>query len=266
MLDALYISAIGLRAQQEQLNTAANNFANLNTTAYKRQSVDFAAILDRVPAAADLSPASPAGPAASIDPSNPANARPNSLLHYDLAPGAIHATGRTLDLAISGPGFIAVELPGGRVGYSRGGSLQVNAEGGLSLPSGEALKADIRIPSGSTQIQILPDGAVNASVPGERSPRTVGQIELATFANPELLQYQGDGIFLTTEAMAEPTSARPGESGTDPLVPQSLEGSNVDMTSEMVSMTLMQRVYELNSRVAQVADELMGMANNMRHE
>jgi flagellar basal-body rod protein FlgG len=266
MLDALFISSIGLRAQQEQLNAAANNFANLNTTAYKRQSVDFSAILDRVPSAQGMDALSSTGVLSSVDPSNPASSQANSLLRFDLTPGAIHATGRSLDMAISGAGFIEVQLPGDRTGYSRGGSLLVNAEGGLSLPTGEALKADIRIPNGSSSIQILADGSVTAAVPGETTPRVVGQIELANFANPELLQYRGDGIFLAPQAMAEPTRAQPGQGGTEALVPQSLEGSNVDITNEMVSMTLMQRVYELNSRVAQVADELMGMANNMRHE
>jgi flagellar basal-body rod protein FlgG len=266
MLDALYISAIGLRAQQEQLNAVANNFANLNTTAYKRQSVDFAAILDRAAVSQGLDALSSTGSLTSVDPSNPANARPNSLLRFDLSSGAIHATGRLLDMAVSGAGFIAVDLPGNRTGYSRGGSLQVNAEGGLSLPTGQALKADVRIPSGAGNVQILADGSVTATVPGETTARVVGQIELATFTNPDLLAYRGDGIYMAPDGMAEPANARPGEQGTEPLVPQSLEGSNVDMTTEMVSMTLMQRVYELNSRVAQVADEMMGMANNMRHE
>jgi flagellar basal-body rod protein FlgG len=57
--------------------------------------------------------------------------------------------------------------------------------------------------------------------------------------------------------------SRPGEEGTALLAPQRLEGSNVNMTNEMVSLMLMQRVYELNSRVVQVADQLMGMSNSL---
>jgi flagellar basal-body rod protein FlgG len=254
MLDALYIAAIGLQAQQEQLNATANNFANLNTPAYKRQSVDFSAILDRATAV-------PGAPVVSSP-----DAKPASLLRFDLSPGAVRATGRALDIAISGTGFIPVELPNDKTGYSRGGSLQMNADGGLSLPSGQALKADIRIPTGATNVQILPDGTVTASVSGETTARVLGQIELATFVNPDLLIYGGDGVFTAPDGTADPTLAAPGVDGTVQLSPQSLEGSNVDMTNEMVSMTLMQRVYELNSRVAQVADELMSMANNMRHE
>jgi flagellar basal-body rod protein FlgG len=252
MLDALYISAIGLRAQQEQLDATANNFANLSTTAFKRQSVDFAAILDRGPA---LSGA---------DPASTTDARPNSLQRFDMAQGEVHATGRALDVAIVGSGFLEVELADNKTGYSRAGSLQISADGGLSLASGQALKADVRIPAGAKAVQIQADGGVTAQLPGESTPRVVGQIELATFTNAGVLQYRGDGIFIAPEGTADPTRSRPGEGGTEPLATQSLEASNVNMTDEMVSMTLMQRVYELNSRVAQVADELMGMANNLR--
>ena len=254
MLDAMYIAAVGLQAQQEQLNATANNFANLNTTAYKRQSIDFSSILDRTTVTAGATIVS-----------SP-DAKPASLMRFDLSPGAVHSTGRALDIAISGTGFIPVELPNDKTGYSRGGSLQMNADGGLSLPSGQALKADIRIPNGATNVQILPDGTVTAFVSGETTARTLGQIELATFVNSDLLTYGGDGIFTPPDGTAEPTLAPPGEDGTAQLTPQSLEGSNVDMTNEMVSMTLMQRVYELNSRVAQVADEMMSMANNMRRD
>jgi len=253
MLDALYISAIGLRAQQEQLDATANNFANLSTTAFKRQSVDFSALLDRGPAVTGS-----AGPVSTGD------ALPNSLQRFDMTQGEVHATSRALDIAIVGPGFLEVELPDNKIGYSRAGSLQVGADGGLSLASGQALKADVRIPTGATAVQIQADGSVTAQLPGESAPRVVGQIELATFANTGGLQYRGDGIFVAPEGTADPTRARPGEGGTQPLATQSLEASNVNMTDEMVSMTLMQRVYELNSRVAQVADELMGMANNLR--
>jgi flagellar basal-body rod protein FlgG len=252
MLDALYISAIGLRAQQEQLDATANNFANLSTVAFKRQSVDFAAILDRGPALGG------------VDPATTADARPNSLQRFDMTQGEVHATSRPLDIAIVGPGFLEVDLSDNKIGYSRAGSLQIGADGGLSLAGGQALKADVRIPNGATAVQIQADGSVTAQLPGEITPRVVGQIELATFPNTGVLQYRGDGIYVTPEGTADPTRSRPGEGGTAPLATQSLEASNVNMTDEMVSLTLMQRVYELNSRVAQVADELMGMANNLR--
>jgi flagellar basal-body rod protein FlgG len=252
MLDALYISAIGLQAQKEQLDALAGNLANIGTTAFKRQTVDFSAILDRSPAGTD---------ALSMP-----DARPNRLLRVDLTPGPVHATARPLDIAIVGSGFIEVQLPGDRIGYSRGGSLQINPEGGLSLANGMPLKADIRVPAGANDLQIRPDGSVIATLAGDPTATVLGQIELATFANPDSLQYRGEGVFMAPDGAADPIVARPGEEGTALLATQSLEGANVNMTDEMVALMLMQRVYELNSRVAQVADELMGMSNNMRRE
>lgn len=258
MMDALYIAAIGLQAQKEQLDAVANNLANVGTTAFKRQSVDFSAILDRATASSGA------------DAIGSSDNRPNRLLRFDSTSGDVRQTGRPLDVAIVGSGFLEVELPGDKVGYSRVGSLQVNADGALTLSTGQLLKADIRVPADARDLRVLADGSVTAVIPGDGKstdvvpPTTVlGQLELAMFNNPEALEYQGDGIFTAPEGL-DPTRARPGESGSQPLAVQSLEGSNINLTDEMVTMMLMQRIYELNSRVAQVADEMIGMSNNMR--
>jgi flagellar basal-body rod protein FlgG len=252
MQNALYVAGVGLEAQQQELNASSNNFANLNTTAFKRQYVDFSALLDRPTAGANL------GADGRID------SVPLSILRTDMTPGTIRATGRALDVAISGQGFIEVELPDNAVGYTRGGSLQINADGLLTLPTGEVLKDEIRVPGGATGVQVQPDGSVTVLINGDASPRVLGRIELVTFSNTDSLQFRGNGIFTQPDGGPSPGRARPGEGGTQPLAVASLENSNVDMTNEMVSLTVMQRVYELNSRVAQVADELMSLVNNMR--
>src|SRR5687768_10117628 len=117
MYDAIYISAVGLQAQKEQLDMAASNLANTSTTAFKRQRVDFSALLDRGPvrAAADMA--------------SPATEAPLRKVRVDLAQGELRATGRALDLAILGNGFVEVEMADGGSGYSRGGALQINADG-----------------------------------------------------------------------------------------------------------------------------------------
>jgi flagellar basal-body rod protein FlgG len=252
MLNAIYIAAVGLQAQKEQLDASANNFANMNTTAYKRQSVDFSSVLDRVPTASGAAAATPA------------DAQPDRKMRIDMTAGSLQSTGRALDVAIDGPAFIEVDLPDGVTGYARGGSLQVNAEGGLSLSSGEAIKADLRIPSSATNVQIAADGSVTAVLSADSAASIVGQIETVTFSNPEALQYRGDGVFTAPEETPSPARTRPGTEGTALLKPGSLEGSNVVMTNEMVSLMVTERSYELNSRVIQIADEMMGMSNNLR--
>jgi flagellar basal-body rod protein FlgG len=253
MLNAIYIAAVGLQAQKEQLDASANNFANMSTSAYKRQSVDFSAILDRAPSGRG------------VDAVTPVEAPPDRLLRVDMTPGAIQATGKALDLAIDGAGFVEVELPEGKTGYSRGGSLQVNADGGLSLANGLPLKAELRIPATAADVQVAADGTVTASLSAGAVPTLLGQIELATFGNPEALQYRGDGVFTAAEGSPDPVRTRPGVDGSSLLVPASLEGSNVAMTNEMVSLMLTERIYELNSHVVQIADEMMSMSNNLRH-
>jgi flagellar basal-body rod protein FlgG len=255
MMNALYISAIGLQAQKEQLDAIAANFSNANTTAYKRRTVDFAAVLD-------LGTAPRA--AAVADTAAPAEARPARVVRFDLAQGELRGTGRALDVALNGSGFIEVELGGGATGYTRGGSLQVNADGLLALPSGLVLKADVRVPTGATAVSIDAAGQVSATLEGERTPTVLGQIELVSFANPEALDYSGEGVFVPRANTAEPTRLRPGEAGAGRLVPSSLEGSNVRMVDETVALMLMQRVYELNTKVVQAADEMMALTNGIR--
>jgi flagellar basal-body rod protein FlgG len=251
MLDALYIAAIGLQAQKEQLDALASNLANLGTTAFKRQSVDFAAILDRVPSTQG------------VDAIADGQLRPGRIIRIDQRAGDVRATGRSLDVAIVGQGFLEIALPGDKIGYSRNGALQVNGEGVLGLASGFPLSADVRIPTGARDVRVQADGSVLATLAGDSTPTLLGQIELAIFANPESLQYRGDGVF-EAPADAEVARVRPGEDGSESLVVGSLEGSNVSITDGMVELVVMQRIYELNSRVAQVADEMIGMSNNMR--
>jgi flagellar basal-body rod protein FlgG len=251
MLDALYISAIGLQAQKEQLDALASNLSNLSTPAFKRQSVDFAAILDRAPARQGL------------DAVGDGQLRPGRVVRIDQRQGELQATGRALDVAIVGPGFLEIALPGERTAYTRSGSLRIDADGALTAANGYPLTVDVRVPEGSNDLRIAPDGSVTAVLAGDSAPTLLGQIELAQFANPEALRYRGEGVF-EAPADVEPVRVRPGEEEHEPLVVGSLEGSNVNMTDSMVSLLLMQRIYELNSRVAQVADEMLGLSNNMR--
>lgn len=252
MLDAIYISAVGLQAQKEQLDMAAGNLANTNTTAFKRQRLDFSALLDRAPAlpASDVAAAAPETPLRKV--------------RVDLAQGELRPTGRALDVAILGGGFIEVDLADGTSGYSRGGSLRINADGLLALADGRVLKADIRVPRGALAVEIQPDGNVVARIQGGEPMMTLGRIELVTFANPESLEYQGEGVFVARADASEPIRLWPMEDGAGKLMAGSLEASNVRMVDEMVSLLLMQRVYELNAKVVQAADEMMGMTNNLR--
>ena len=251
MLDAFWVSAVGLQAQKDQLDTVASNLANTNTAAYKRRSVDFASLVGRVASVPDV-----AGAGASTS--------TTGAVRIDMAPGEVRATGRPLDVAITGIGLFEVSLPDGRVAYSRGGSLQINEDGMLTDPSGHVLKADIRIPRGTTFVEVLPDGTVQALLEGDKAATRLGQLELVAFHSSDALAPVGNGLYELRHTAMEPARAWPGQDWAGTLAARSLEGSNVRMVDEMVGLMLAQRVYELNAKVAQAADEMMGLTNSLR--
>lgn len=253
MNDALRIAAIGLQTQRSQLDVIAQNITNTNTNAYKRQRLEFGALLD--PAANARSPQS-TGEASTQ----------NSALRvvHDLTPGELRASGSPLDVAIAGNGFIEVELEGNRTGLLRGGSLRIRDDGVLVTQEGLPLKADIRIPEGATQIEITRSGDVQAKLRGDNVMTVLGQIQLVTYPASESLEYLGNRMFAATPQAGNAVRSTPGEDGTGILRSGHLETSNVKLVDEMVTMMLAQRVYELNSKVAQIADEMMGLTNNLR--
>lgn len=252
MLNALHISAIGLQAQKEQLDAVASNFSNASTVAYKRRAVDFSAVLDR------------ASPHRQVEAISGDNLPSRRVERFDLAQGALRATGRPLDVAIGGPAFLEVNLGSGASAYSRGGSLQINGDGMLALASGHVLKADVRVPANAASVAIDTGGQVTAVLDGDGTPTVLGQIEFSIFSNPEALSYVGEGLFVPSSGMTDPVRLRPGEPGAGSLTTGSLEASNVRMVDEMVSLMLVQRVYELNAKVVQAADEMMALTNGIR--
>ncbi len=249
MLDAFYISSLGLHAQKVQLDVIAENLSNSGTTAYKRRTVDFSAVLDR---SGDVAQAVAPGD------------RSLRLTRVDMRAADIRQTGRALDFAISGSGFVEAVLPDGRTVYSRGGSLQINADGMLTLPSGQLLKAEIRVPSGATSAEIMSDGTIRAILAGDAQPTVLGQLELVSISNTDALEPLGAGLYEAKEPLADVARALPGDDWADPLEVRSVETSNVRMVDEMVNLLLAQRIYELNAKVAQAADEMMGLTNSLR--
>jgi flagellar basal-body rod protein FlgG len=253
MNDALRIASIGLEAQRTQLDTIAQNVSNVNTPGYKRARVEFSSLLDP-------------GTATSAGLSSVEKSSPNApaRVSFDLSQGELRPTESALDIAISGAGFIEVTLENGKTGLIRGGSLVVREDGQLATRDGLPLKADIRIPEGAGGIEIARNGDVIVRLRGESNPTLLGRISLVAYASTETLEYLGQHMFAATEKSGNPTSAIPGEMGLGVLRSGFLEASNVKIVDEMVSMMLAQRVYGLNSKVAQVADEMMSLTNNLR--
>jgi flagellar basal-body rod protein FlgG len=258
MNDALYISATGMQAQQLNVDTIANNLANVNTTGFKKNRVSFQDVFYRSanPAAVGNDPEAAL---VTLGLGTLVSSNSKSFL-----PGDLKQTDVSLDLAIRGSGFFEVEMPDGSSTYTRFGGLRVTSDGLLGTAAGYPLKQRIQIPTEATEIVIDSSGKVSAKMPDETSLVELGQIELVNFANPQGLDALGDNLYGATTAAGSPVTVKPGESGMGTIAQGYLESSNVKLAEEMVNLVLAQRAYELNAKVIQAADEMLSISNNLR--
>jgi flagellar basal-body rod protein FlgG len=120
------------------------------------------------------------------------------------------------------------------------------------------------VPPDTTSVTIGTDGTVSVMLAGQTTSQQIGQIQLARFANPAGMSSVGRNLFLATPASGDPTVATPGTQGLGTISQGFLEGANVKVVEEMVNMITSQRAYEANSKAIQTADDMLGIANNIR--
>jgi flagellar basal-body rod protein FlgG len=256
MNGAFYIGATGLRAQQTGLDVIANNVANINTTAYKRSEVRFSELVSQT-VIRDVNVTTD-----NIIASDLSGVQARTAPHI-FSQGDLRQTGKPLDIAISGDGFIEVLGPGGQIWLWRGGSLKVNSEGILETDSGLPLKTLIEVPDSSSSVKIERDGRVRSMVAGSDVPEEIGTIDLVMPKDVLSLESVGGGYYYAAENDAV-TTLIPGEDNAGTIVQGSVEASNVELTTEMVTLLLMQRAYAANAQVVQAGDQLMAIANGLR--
>ena len=256
MSGAFEIAGIGLSAQQKALDTIANNIANVNTRAFKRSEVRFSEVIAGVvedsppPAVAGRSTAGVAG----------VSAEPVLLIDE---PGQIEPTGRGLDLAIDGAGFIELMGPAGQVFLWRGGSMNIGPDGFLAAENGMSLKDLISVPLESESLTIGQDGRVFSVTAADPAGVEIGQINLVRLESMNGIE-RFDGGFYRVNGRADIIDGVAGEEGSGRLVQGAVERSNVDLNNEMVRLMIVQRAYAANSKVVQAADEVAGIVNGMR--
>jgi len=252
---AFEIGGIGLATEQKALDIIANNIANLNTPSFKRSDVQFSELVSQV--------SDPDNPRAdlNVEPAlSGVSARAALALNQQ---GDLEHTGRSLDLAVNGAGFIELLGPSGQTLLWRGGALALNDQGQLTAAGGLPLKASISIPANATNLTIAADGTVTALVPGNETPTSFGQISLVRVDDPATIERLDGGLY-RENADARLDAATPGEDGLGTLVQGSVEHSNVAITDEMVRLMIVQRAYAASAQIVQAADQLMGIANNLR--
>lgn len=260
MIRALYTAASGMNAQQANIDNVANNLANVNTTGFKKSRVDFEDLVYQQTKAPGTPTSSEAESAVGLE--SGLGTRAVATVR-NFSGGNLRTTGAPLDLAIEGAGFFQLSLPGGETGYSRAGTLHLNAQGQIVTADGVTLEPNITIPPNALSVSISKDGIVSVALPNQQAPQQLGTIELATFQNPAGLQARGGNIFVATSASGDAVTGTPGTDGMGTIAQGFLEDSNVSVVEEMVQMILGQRAYEANSRVIRAADEMLQQVNNL---
>lgn len=252
-----FIGATGLRAQQAAVDAVANNVANINTAAFKRNAVAFTEMV-----ANGLAPV--AEIAGARVPVETLQGVAVAASRRSFEPGELRKTDDPTNIAIRGAGFMEVLAPGGQTLLWRGPAIQVNSDGFLAASNGMQLKAGISVPRDATGIQIAANGTVTAVMSGSGRAEQLGQIELVNVGNTNALVAVGDGMYRLDDPMADVTRGLPGEESLGLLAQGFSEAANVNLVDEMVGMMLMQRAYAANARVIQVADEMMDTVNQLR--
>jgi flagellar basal-body rod protein FlgG len=260
MIRALYTAASGMSAQQDNLDTVANNLANSATTGFRSRKMQFEDMIYQnlvMPGSASSTSTTAAGLQIGLGTKSVSS-------EVIMTQGTFNQTGNTLDLAISGSGFFQVQLPNGTIGYTRDGNFTTNNSGVVTDANGDQLLPAITIPSNATSVTISNYGVVSAVLAGQTTSSQLGTIQLATFPNPGGLNSLGGNILQPTSSSGNAITDVPGgSSGMGTLQQGYLEGSNVDVVEEFVNMILAQRAYESNSKVVHVADDMYSQINGM---
>lgn len=226
---SIYLSMAGAKATMQRQEVISHNLANVSTNGFRADLTAFRAV-----------PVQGSGASTRVY-------ALESTPGYNAQSGPVQATGRSLDVAMKGNAWLAVQAADGTEAYTRAGAMDVSPEGVLTLKNGLQVLGDggpINLPP-NAQIQIASDGTISAARDGEK-PRPVGRLKLVTPEQP--LNRGTDGLFRGAEGELElDRNAR--------LQDGALEGSNVSPVETMVAMIAAARQFEQQMKTLQTAQE-----------
>lgn len=262
---ALNTASTGLNALSTSLDVTANNLANVNTAGFKASRTNFE----------DLFYMTRAQPGIEDE---YGNAEPNGLqvglgvkvsgTSLDVGQGAFEQTGDPFDLAIQGDGWFQIEIPDGlspdNLGYTRAGDFTRNQDGEWIMANSEGyrLTPNFAVPQDATQVTVTEQGRVTYVVDGQTED--AGTLSIAKFINPAGLKAIGSNVFVPTEGSGQAEIDTPGQSGYGSILQGSLEMSNAQPVTELVTLIKTQRAFEMNSQVIQAANETLQEVVNLR--
>lgn len=271
MVRSLWSAATGMIAQQTNVDTIANNLANVNTTGYKTQVNQFKSLLYQ-----DIQAKTTSGNGAT----KPTGAQVglgvrNAAITSRFKQGNMLESTSNTDFAIDGEGFFAVRGEDGETYYTRNGSFiwAINNGGGITLTNSDGLKVmdstgkpiELGTDYITNKITVSKDGQIcypNAN----GNPMPIGiTIGAFQFNNPTGLTKEGDSLYAVSDASGPAINeATNNQVKKSQFLQSYLEGSNVQVVDEMVNLIVAQRAYELNSKAITASDQMMQQANQLR--
>lgn len=244
MIRGLYSAVSGMLTAVRRMEVATNDLANAQTTGYKAERTSSATFEEQLVRRMDGTRG--AGRLGSLPLSTSAGEP-----ELDMSQGSMQQTGRQLDVALEGPGFLAVQTESG-VRFTRDGSLTRDALGYLTTSTGALVLGEdgpIQVPSGP--VGIMSDGTVMAG------DTAVGRLLTIDFAPGTQLRKVGNNELAPVDPATAPTLSE-----TTGIRQGFLEASNVDLTGTLTTVLELQRAYEANQRMIQAQDQMMGRAVN----
>ncbi|WP_069998889.1 flagellar hook-basal body protein [Cellulosilyticum sp. I15G10I2] len=268
MIRGLWTAASGMTSQQLNVDTIANNLANVNTVGYKKETTNFKSLLYQTMAAPNVDNVQQP---TTMQVGHGVRALPNSR-NYSM--GILQETGNNTDMAIEGKGFFTVQK-GDQMTYTRDGSFRISLteDGAYALVTSdgntvlsvedEPILIGTEIPV--DKVVIGKDGSIYYIDEETNMRMEIAQLKIVQFANVEGLEAIGSNLFIQTAASGEPLI----EGEEDGLIRSSirtgyLEGSNVQVAEEMVKLIVAQRAYELNSTSIKTVDTMLQQANDLK--
>lgn len=272
MMRALWTAASGMKAQQVSLDTISNNLANINTTGYKRETVEFQSLLYQT---IQQETTDTNGKTKPISAQVGLGVKVTAISSR-FSQGTLAQSDGAFDFGIQGQGFFRIQMPDGTTGYTRNGHFltAVNSAGTSTLTTSDGYPVldsngkEITIPSTIDTANLSFDKYGNISYKGtDKKVYSLGvQIGLAQFANPGGLTKLGDSYYAESGASGTPKIEGKDTSLTVSLIKNGyLEASGVEAADEMVDMIVTQRAYEMNSKAITASDEMLQQANNLRN-
>ena len=272
MMRSLWTSASGMSAQMLKIDTVTNNMANVNTTGFKRERVEFQSLLYETMQRANLDPANQTGRPVNLQVGH--GVRPAGTTRM-FTQGPMQRTDRPMDFAIDGSAFFQVRRDFDEYFYTRDGSFQLMPldDGTLALTT----SAGFPVIGDDGEAIIIPEGIMaHDIVVGDTgilfALNELGiieelgmQIRLVQFPNPNGMEAVGGNLFTQTIASGEPLFESDGDTTTLSRLQQgALEMSNVQIAEEMIGLILAQRAFDTNSRGITTSDEMLQTANQLK--